>query len=156
MCLIVDTCCIPSVFDPSSQDHARFAPVLRWITKGTGRLVVGGEKYRRELRKMTHYMKILGELQRRGRIVDVDNAQVNSVAADLRKRFQDPAFNDEHLAALVVVSRCRIVCTDDHVAVQYLTTRALYPAGVIVPKIYRHQKHKRMCCSKNIAAICND
>lgn len=155
MCLVVDTCCLASVFDPKSKHHREFIPVLRWITVGKGRLVYGGTKYNLELKKATKFLRILLELQRQGRVIQVAGDRVDAVAATLKAKIPDPKFNDEHIAAIVIVSRCRIVCTNDDIAISFLRRAALFaPYKLKRPKIYRHRQHLRLCCDGNLSEIC--
>src|SRR6266851_5620616 len=103
MCLVIDACCFPSVFDAASKDHSRFAPVLEWVTGGSGRIIYGGTKYNTELRRLSRYFKILIELDKQGRVVKIPNEPVDEYAAKLKERIPDAAFDDEHIAALVAI-----------------------------------------------------
>jgi hypothetical protein len=153
MCLVIDPCSIPSVFNPQAQNHSDFRAILRWVTKSSGRVVYGGSKYKRELSKMTRYLGIINELARAGRVVELDGGDVDRVAASLKKKINDRRFNDEHLVAILIVSKCRVICSDDKQAYPYLKRSDLY-SGTHRPKIYRSGAHSSMCCAKNIAAIC--
>lgn len=154
MCVIVDTNCIPHVFSRSSDRHRDFSPVTQWITRGSGRLVYGGKKYKGELRLMTRYHQFIGEMKRCGRVVEIEDARVDKLAAELKLRVPDLDFNDEHLVAIVAASGCCIVCTDDKPASKFLKLKHLYPLGVKPPKIYNKLSHKKLCCSNYTADIC--
>jgi len=154
MCLVIDPSSIPSVFNPKSKRHSDFRPVLLWITNSSGRIIYGGRKYLTELARMTHYLGIFNEFARAGKTVKLDGKKVDKLAAELKARIPDARFNDEHIVAIVVVSRCKVVCSDDKEAYPYLRRTDLYPKGMKRPRIYRHQSHGRMCCPKNIVAIC--
>ena len=113
MCLVIDPSSLPSVFNPKSQRHSDFAPVLRWVTKSSGRIIYGGSKYLTELGRMTRYVRIINELARAGKVIKLDSNKVDKLAAELKVRIPDLQFNDEHIVAIVIVSRCKIVCSDD-------------------------------------------
>jgi predicted nucleic acid-binding protein len=154
MCVIIDTNVFPMVFSEKAKGHARFAPVLKWITTGNGKMVLGGEKYARELRG-SGFTKILAELSRRQRIVLVSNEAVDHYAAQLKIRVPDEDFDDEHIVALVAISRCCVICSDDKRSFPYVRRRDLYPKGVKPPKIFRYASHeKKLCCEKHIVPIC--
>jgi hypothetical protein len=103
---------------------------------------------------MKRYLGICNEFARAGKTVKLDGKKVDKLAAELKVRIPDARFNDEHIVAIVVVSRCKVVCSDDKEASPYLRRADLYPKGMKRPRIYRHQSHGRMCCQKNIVTIC--
>ena len=155
MCLVIDTCCIPPVFDRNNQNHPTFAPILEWITRGNGRMIYGGTKYNEELGRAARYLRFVGELNRKGRTIQMPKQDVDAIAEKLKERIRHPAFNDEHLVALVIASRCCVVCTNDTTAIMYLRRPDLYTADKVRrPKIYRYRSHRNMCCDANLAPIC--
>lgn len=154
MCLIIDSCCVPSVFNPNSKEHAQFVPVLNWVTTGNGKIIYGGTKYNTELLHLDRYFKIIIELKKQGRVIQVPSEPIDHYAKGLKLRIPDAAFNDPHIVALVALSRCRIVCTYDKELHPYLQQADLYPKGVKPPKIYSSASHVKLCCDKNIASIC--
>src|ERR1017187_3259313 len=111
MCVVIDTCCIINVFDRRSKDHAAFAPVFEWLNSGKGRMIYGGAKYKAELARITRFLPILFELRKARKAINIDDCKVDAVEEKLRTDFNDPKFNDQHLVAIVIVSRCRVVCT---------------------------------------------
>src|SRR5436305_1719580 len=120
MCLVVDTCCLSNVFSEKDKKHLPFQPVLDWIRYGKGRMIYGGTKYNAELGKNNRVLGIVAELSRQRRTVRLPNEKVDSIANALKVDFPEAEFDDEHLAALVIASRCRVVCTNDKVAIRYL------------------------------------
>lgn len=155
MCIIVDTCCLALVFDGDSKDHPKFAPVLRWIY-GNGCMVYGGTKYNTELRKAMKYFTILTELSRARRAILMPTAQVDLIAAELKDQHPEPGFDDEHIVALVVASRCAVVCTNDAVAISYLRMREIFAErGLKRPSIYRGlRNNEKLCSDRNIVGVC--
>jgi hypothetical protein len=159
MCLVIDTCCFALVFDSSIKQHAKFIPVLKWITEGKGRMIYGGTKYNIELGRTTKALGIVSELSRKRRTIQIPNASVDPIAAALKARFPEPAFDDEHIIALVIASRCCVVCTNDNPAISYLKRLDVFSdyRDVERPKIYRgHKSHMKLCCDKHIVGICRE
>lgn len=153
MCLVIDTCCIATVFNSKSKHHSDFSPVLKWVRSGSGRMIYGGRKYKKELSQMTEYVKIINQLAKAGRVIELNGRKVDSKAAELKAKIPDDEFDDEHLVAILLVSKCKVVCTDDKRAHPYLQRADLYPPGKR-PKIYKSKSHSSMCCTLNVAPIC--
>lgn len=155
MCVIVDTCCIPLVFDVKALDHARFAPLFAWIKSPHGRLIFGGTKYNRELRGMTKFLKLFLEYSKQGKLVRLEDSEVDDFASKAKSLVTSKAFNDEHLVGMVAVSRCRVVCTDDKEAIPFITRQDLYEAVPMrPPKIYNRRSHRHLCNPKNVVSLC--
>jgi hypothetical protein len=159
MCLVIDTNCFALVFEPKTKDHKKFVPVLNWITKGRGRMIYGGTKYNAELGKAIKVLGIVKELSTQRRTIHFENATVDPIAAGLKEKFPEAAFDDEHIAALVIASRCCVVCTKDDVAVSYFKRPDMFSdyAGVERPKIYKgHPSHKNLCCDRHLVRVCRE
>ena len=107
-----------------------------------------------ELARMTQYVRLINELDRAGKVVKLDNSSVDRIAAELKARIPDAQFNDEHIVAIAIVSRCKIICSDDKESYPYIRRADIYPKGMRRPRIYRSQAHGKMCCNQNIVAIC--
>jgi hypothetical protein len=153
MCVVIDANCFGLVF---SKTENGFTPVKAWIYKGSGRMIYGGTKYNRELRD-GGMLNLLKELSTVRKTAHIPNATVDSIAAKLKIKFPEAKFNDEHIAALVIASRCRVVCSVDDTAVTYLKRPDVFAgyAGVKRPKIFRgHEDHAAMCSNKYVVAAC--
>ena len=156
MCLVIDTCCLAAVFDGENEHHQKFEPVLRWITS-RGRMIYGGTKYNSELGRARKYLPYVAELSRQRKTIQIPTATVDLIAAQLKRKFDEASFNDEHIIALVIASRCGVVCTDDHDAISYLKREEIFKGypGASRPQIFRgHKSHKKLCCNKNILGLC--
>lgn len=81
---------------------------------------------------------------------------MDPIAVELKKKFPDPEFDDEHIAALVIASRCGVVCTVDKLAITYLRCAEVFSGrDVGRPSIYSgHKDHKKLCCDRNLVGIC--
>lgn len=154
MCVIIDSCCLPCVFNDKDKCHPAFAPIARWINEGTGKIIIGGSKYREELGKLASYLPIISELDKKRRVVKIPDDLVDALAAKLKLARPEAAFNDEHLVALVITSRCAIICTNDKIAMPYLKLAEFYKKPVKRPSIYKSRSHASMCCDKNLVSVC--
>jgi hypothetical protein len=98
--------------------------------------------------------KVFVELNQKGKLVSVDNDKVDAWAQNLKKKVPDAAFDDEHIVALVGISKCCLVCSDDKRAYPYIKRLDLYPKGVKPPKIYASVRNAGLCCDQHITKIC--
>lgn len=159
MCVIVDTCCLSLVFNSSTKYHSKFRPVLNWVVAGKGRMIYGGTKYNRELRESGRILNVVTELSRARKTIKLSNEEVDPISEALKRKFPEDEFDDEHIVALVVASRCCVVCTDDNRAISYLKRTDVFSdyQDVARPKIFRgHKTHGKLCCDDNIVGICRD
>jgi hypothetical protein len=155
MCLVIDACCLANVLNPADIFHPRFAPVFEWVFSGKGRMIYGGTKYKNELSRLSKYLGLVAELERKGKVVRVSDVEVDALAETLKADVGEAGFDDEHLIAIVIVSRCFIVATNDTRAKSYLKRRAFYSCrGLRRPKIYSSERNKDLCCDKHISPVC--
>jgi hypothetical protein len=151
MCLVIDACCLAKVFDGNNHEHSDFVPVLNWITIGKGRMIYGGTKYKTELAQASRFLRMVVNLERAGKTIRVPDDAVDEIASALKAKVTDPEFDDEHLVALVIVSRCLVVCTIDHIAMRYLKRKDMYSGySVKKPRIYSSQRNANLCCEKHL------
>ena len=142
MYLVIDTCCLARVFDPKNAEHDDFEPVLEWISTGNGSMIYGGTKYKTELQGAKRYLRLITLLEKKGRVRVLSDKAIDTIAADLKLAVPEKRFDDEHLVAIVIVSRCRIVCTNDLKAIPYIKRKDFYSKHKIhPPKIYSRKEH---------------
>jgi rRNA-processing protein FCF1 len=154
MCIVIDTCAFSKVFNENNKEHINFAPIYKWIMKRNGKIIIGGAKYAKEVVK--NNLNFLSELERMNRIVRLDNKKVDDRAKELKELEPNKKFNDEHIVAMVGISRCCVVCTDEKEANPYLKRRDFYPDGMKPPKVYSAKSHAPLCCQRNIVKACRD
>jgi hypothetical protein len=158
MCLVIDANCFRLVFSEKMTKHKNFVPVQRWIYEGHGRMIYGGTKYNKEL-KDWGMLGIVSELSKKRKTVQIPTAVVDPIATALKAKFPEAGFDDEHIVALVIASRCRVVCTNDNPAISYLKRPDVFSDyhGVERPKIFRgHKDHIRLCCDEHLVAVCRE
>lgn len=156
MCIVIDTNTWSSVVDTSSADHLEFKPVFDWIfgEGGNGKIVYGGTKY---LEETPHkYRKLLKLSMDRGRAKNVSTEEVDVCESELKQKLQHPDFDDPHIVAIIIVSKCKLICTNEVRAIPFFKdkNRILYPKRFTIPKIYHGASNKDLLVNKNIAKIC--
>ncbi|KJU82822.1 hypothetical protein MBAV_004985 [Candidatus Magnetobacterium bavaricum] len=154
MCVVIDTNTFSSVFNRNSSDHHNYKPVLDWILKGKGVIVYGGKKYKDELKEASKYLEIFIEFKSKRKALEVPAEDVDKHENYVNKFVKNPSFNDAHLVAIIRVSRCKIICTEDDKAIPFIKENNLYPKGCEVPKIYAYKFHEDMLCDSNIVNFC--
>ena len=142
--LIIDTNVLSCVFDPKNARHGQYREVLSFITRNRGVLAAGGTKYLKELGAIPAILKLFNQLRSSGQVrvfsaydVDLEERRVAALAPP-------PGCDDQHIIALVCVSKARVVASDDRRADRYLRDRKLYSSGVRRPSIYRSARHRRL------------
>jgi hypothetical protein len=153
MCAVIDPPLFVPIFSNRHSKHHEYECLRMWLISGTGKAVMGGSKYRNELKKVSSVLGLLAELQRRGKIVSFDDSQVDA-AASFAKSVGSRDLDDEHLIGLVAVSGCMVVCLDDPRAHTYLKNRALYRPTVRPPKIFSSSRNKNLLGRRYSAACC--
>ncbi len=157
MCIVVDINCLPAMFNERNAAHTEFKPVLNWIQKGRGKLVYGGSKYKQELGRLTRCLAVVITLGKQNRTVHVPDQEVDDEQSKIDKSFFHPQFNDSHLVAIIVVSRCRLLCSLDKNSYPFIKSDQFYTGKrppVKKPKIYSNQKHVGLLIDENIVSIC--
>lgn len=154
MCLLLDVNSLSPFFNETDPNHNNFSDAKLWITDGNGKLVFGGTKYKEELKRAGKYLRIFAALEKAGRIVMIDDETVDECEEIVRGIEPSAKFDDPHLIAIIRVSRCRILCTNDERAIPYIKENRFYPKSVKKPKLYRYKSHRSMLIEKNIAEIC--
>lgn len=154
MCLIVDTNSFSPIFNPTDADHPDFKPILDWITSGKGKIIYGGSKYKQELAQARKYLKLFTEFKKINKIVEVSDEAVDTEQRELEGRVDHRDFDDPHLVAIAIVSRCKLICSKDERAHPFIKDKMLYPDKLKPPKIYSNQTHMHLLNDKNIVRIC--
>ena len=152
MCIVIDTNTLTCVFVRSSAKHNEFKPVLDWIEFGRGQIVFGGTKYLQEIKGRYHGLFV--ELRRAKKAITVSSDRVDLETDKVGLLVQDSNFNDQHMVALLIVSGCKLICSDDKEAYPFFTHKKFFNRSRDKPKIYRGASNEKLLIDKNIAAIC--
>ena len=151
MCIIIDTNSLASVFNTNSTKHSEFKPVFDWIFKRNGKIVFGGSKYAGELGK---YLGIFGELRRINKAVSIPDAEVDHQEVRVIEELKHTDCNDQHLIGLLIVSKCKLICSLDKEAYDFFTHPTFFKPARNRPKIYSGKGNSDLLRNLNIAAIC--
>lgn len=154
MCIIVDTNVFHLVFKRNSVNHKDFEPVLNWVVNGYGTLVYGGSKYDKELYNAKEYLKLFNLLKKIRKAEKAENLIVDDQEKIVEKILSTNRFNDKHLAAIVRVTGCKIICTKDKTSHKYLKDKRVYQGKGKVPSLYTRKEHSKLLCNKNIVNFC--
>ena len=140
MALIIDTCVLHKLFPPSASRSKSYQKIHSWLESDKARVVKGGSKYNQELQLASKYLDFFLELDKRRRLIKLDNSEVDNLAATILSSETDPDLDDEHLIAMSIISRAFGVCTSDERAEKFIKKSKYYPSGVSRPKILKETK----------------
>ena len=150
MPIIVDANCIADVFSKKSNDHENFKPVLDWILSGKGIMITGGTKYKTELRQTSKYLKIINLLKDSGKVLVGNTEEIDSYQKHVESLKDDDDFDDEHLPAMIVNTKCRIICSKDTRSIPFVQDRKYYPKGTFLPVYYTSKRNANLLCEKYV------
>lgn len=155
MCIVVDLNSLPNVFCPDSKKHADFKPVHDWIIHGKGYAVYGGTKYKVELGKSYRYLKLFRQLKETRRAIEVRQDAVDARESELLSTTKGKGCDDQHIIAILCVSGCLLLCSEDKRSFKFVKNRCYYGKGRPKPRIYQSPKHKFLLCDENIVHLRN-
>ena len=120
MCIVIDANAAHKLrgADPDG------APVLSWLLRGRGKLVVSKELLDELAR--TAIRPILVTLERAGKLIRANEARCGQLVEQLTAS-ELPVSNDVHILALVVVTTCDVIFTHDQPLHRDLKNRAVVP-----------------------------
>ena len=154
MCVVIDACCFSMVFNKKNLRRDEFQPIYNWIVKGKGMMVYGGSKYRKEMRKVPSLRRVFIELLNTRKMKLIDDIKVDHEEKKLKQKFGKLPFNDFHLVAIVIVSKCRIICSINSSDFKYMKGakqhRGLYQNSSLRPKIYSKKSNRNLLCKENL------
>jgi predicted nucleic acid-binding protein len=155
MCIIIDTNVFSRVFNPSNSDHLEFSPVLDWILNKEGKLVAGGKKYHNEIfGKFSKYTKLLSQMKKARKIYFHNSDIVDAKEKEFKGLFTAEDYDDEHILALLSITKCRILCTKDEGLIKYAGMKLFYQSKQKPPLVYKDSSNKNILNKRNIAKVC--
>lgn len=134
--ILLDTNCFAHVFNRSDKEHEDFEDFLSWLCYGPGYLVYGGSKYFNELRNTERYRKVFTLLHTYNKVLVYDSDDIDLEQERIEHIIKDPDFDDPHLPAILIVSKCRVLCTRDSRSFPFLSRKDIYEGKVKCPKFY--------------------
>jgi len=101
------------VFSEKSRDHPKYEPVFKWINEGDGKIVYGGETYWKQLKQSERKIDVINEYKNKDKVFKICDNCVDIKEKEAARLIGDSTFNDPHLAGILMVSNCRLVCSRD-------------------------------------------
>lgn len=150
MAVIIDANCIANVFSRNNERHKEFEPVFEWIVKGKGIMVIGGSKYHGELKKLYKYNTIIRYLKEVGKVHIGDREKIDKYQLEIEEVRDDEDFDDPHLPAIIIETKCRIICSEDTRSIPYVTNSKFYPKGIKIPVYYTSSRNKNILSDKYV------
>lgn len=150
MAIIIDTNCFANVFIRTSANHDQFKPVLDWIINGKGIVVYGGSKYLSELKKAPKYLPILRFLKEVNKVCQGNADNIDRIQSEIEAIITDPDFDDPHLPAIVIDTKCKLICSEDKRSITFVKDKALYPKGFSIPVFYTSFRNYDLLCDNYI------
>ncbi|MBI4618670.1 MAG: hypothetical protein HY739_00660 [Desulfobacterales bacterium] len=144
MCMVVDINTFAPVFNETCNCHPEFAPVKKWIETGHGFLVFGGTRYKEELGKAYRYLRLVRQMKISGQAIAIQDNVVDAAETEIRGRTAGSNCDDQHIIALLGVSRCPLFCSKDARSYRYITDRTLYPNGMQRVRIYSSSRNQSL------------
>jgi len=121
-------------------------------------MVVGGSTYFKKLEKLNKIRKLYLALRKAGKVIIVTpENKINTLEDKLSGELQHKDFDDPHIVALLIISGCRVICSNDARAYPFFQKKEWYPKGRKTPKIYcdkSYSKYSEILCNENLADIC--
>jgi hypothetical protein len=108
MCLILDSDIVHKVFPRPSGD---FAPIHQALLNGGAKCVYGGE-LTQEYKQIEWFRRILLRLDQQGIAKQFPSSEVDVQTLKLRQGGLCKS-NDAHILALAIVSKARLLCSED-------------------------------------------
>ena len=142
--IIVDANTLSAFSKNTDSLHNDFKPVLDCVRNGYAKLVYGGEKYLAELRKVGSALNLFSELNRSRKAIKLDDNEVDTSQKEIEGKITNPAFNDPHIIAIVIVGRCGLICSKDKSAHEFFKQKDLYPKRFRRPSIYSSLRNKNL------------
>ena len=155
MCIVIDINTLALVFNQNTAGHQEFEPVRNWVITGSGHVVYGGTKYKKELSRAYRYLRLFRLLKDKRRACEIDQNMVDAEHARLDQKTQGTGCNDQHLIAIFAVSGCRLFCSHDRCADKFIRDKSLYPKNHPRPSIYRTRRHEHLLCTRYIVKLRN-
>lgn len=144
MAIIIDTNCFANVFSKSSEKHSEFKPVLDWILFGKGFLIYGGTKYKEELKKASKYLRIIRLLKEVGKVHLGDDAKIDIIEKSIEKENISKHFNDIHILAICLDTKCVLVCSEDTTSIPFITNPKYFEKGIKRPTFYTSKRNQNI------------
>jgi len=113
MCTVIDADTFSYFCNSDSAMYGDFQPVRDWIENSNCKIVYGGTDYLNHLNKHRKFLGHLTEQGRKGKIEHLNDDEVDCVTDAIKGNYTRADFDDHHIVAIVLISRCKVVCSLD-------------------------------------------
>ncbi len=113
MCTVIDANTFSYFCNPDSARYSDFQPVRDWIENSSCKIVYGGTDYENHLKNHQRFLGHLTEQGRKGKIEHLNDDEVDCVTDAIKGNYTRADFDDHHIVAIVLISRCKLVCSRD-------------------------------------------
>ncbi len=156
MCIVIDANAWGPIFNPNNEDHDNFKPIYKWLYHGKGKIVYGGTKYGSELKRSERYLRLFNSFKDINKVIILKKEKVDQEEIRL-KGITNEYFNDEHLIAIINISGCKLLCSNNTQDFKEILSSKYYLRDRRPPKIYTKNSAsnaKTLLGDNNIADIC--
>ena len=108
-----------------------------------------------ELKRAQKYHVIFNEFRKARKTIEIDQTAVDDAEEEIAQWPQNAGFNDAHIVAIIRVSGCCLVCSDDRHADPFIKDPTNYSNGSRPPSIYRGRRHRHLLRPENIVPLKN-
>lgn len=144
MAIVIDANCLSSVFNDKNAEHAKFKPVKDFVCSGVGKVIYGGNTYKKELQRAGRHLKFVMELRKAGRAILVRDDVVDTLEGEISEKTQGKKCDDPHIVALLSASNCGLLCSNDQRSFPFIHDKSLYKRGNCDVKIYTSPRNKNI------------
>lgn len=144
MTIVIDTNSFPCVFDTANEHHTQFAPVKEWIEQRNGFLVFGGKTFKEELIKSYHRARLVRQMKDAGMAIEIKDDLVDRAEAEVREKTAGTTCDDPHIIALLAVSRCHLLCSQDKQSYPFIKDKSNFPKGSKRVRIYTGRRNIKL------------
>ncbi len=154
MCIVIDKNTLANVFNKRDSKHFEFEPVYDWIINKRGKIIMGGSTYKKELRDSGSYLRLIRNLSTANKVFYSNDKEVDDYEEMIIEKINDPRCDDAHLIAILAISKCFLLCTNDMRSKKYLRNKEFYPPNARKTKFYTNQKSASILDDRNLVEDC--
>lgn len=138
MCFVVDANVMGLFCDKS---NSTYSPIWQFLYAPDSKckMIVGGQKYFDEMEACTKFRSIFIELRKTRKAVRINSELVDARQAEIEAKLPGRC-DDPHLIALLDVSECRILISDDRRADRFICDSKIFKDRK-TRHIYRSSDH---------------
>ncbi|MCB4810592.1 hypothetical protein LG204_04595 [Methylovorus menthalis] len=144
MGIVIDTNVFHKVFDDRSEGHADFVDIKKWFDDRQGVMILGGSKYKKEITHTHKNLILIKFLRDAGMVITFDDGLVDQREKEVVDLTKGTDCDDQHIIALLDISKCTILCSEDIRSYPFIKNKKLYKTPKHNVRIYRYSKHKNM------------